>query len=111
MKIIIHGKNIELTEAIKSFVEEKIGVLQKLLPKTSSDLIQARVEVGKPSHHHHEGAVYYAEVNLKVGGKLMRANIEHEDLYTAIDRVRDEIERQIKKFKEKRLDLSRRAKK
>jgi len=98
---------MELTPAIKDYVDEKVGSLAKFLPPNSADLIEARVEVGKPSKHHHTGPVYYAEVNLKIGGKLIRANEENYDLYAAIDKVRDEIEIQIKKFKEKRNDAQR----
>lgn len=107
MKIIIHGNNIELTAAIRGYVEAKIGSLSKFLPPASEDIIEARVEVGKPSKHHHTGPVFYAEVNLKIGGKLLRANEENYELYAAIDKVRDEIEIQIKKFKEKRIDAHR----
>jgi putative sigma-54 modulation protein len=109
MKIIIHAKNIELTPAIKSYVDEKVGSLSKFLP-VHDDVIETRVEVGKPSLHHREGPVFYAEVNLLVGGKLIRANEKNFDLYAAIDKVRDEVEAQIKKFKEKRTDLSRQPK-
>lgn len=98
MQIDVYAKNIELTPAIRSFVEEKIGSLVRFLEGRSENL-QARVEVGKPSRHHKSGQVFYAEVNLKVGGKLFRASEEHLDLYVAIDRVRDELEIQIKKFK------------
>lgn len=109
MKIILHGKNIELTPAIKSFVDEKIGSLDRLFLGSASSLIEARVEVGKPSLHHHDGEIFYAEINLRVGGMLMRANESHLDLYAAIDRVRDEIEIQIKKFKGKKLTARRKA--
>lgn len=109
MKIILHGKNIGLTPTIKNYVDEKIGSLAKLFPNSNDDLIEARVEVGKPSLHHHEGMVFYAEANLKIGGKLIRAVHEDRDLYAAIDKVRDEVEVQIKKFKEKRTDSERKA--
>lgn len=110
MKIIIYAKNIELTPAIKSYAEEKIGSIGKFLGEADNDLVEARIEIGKPSMHHREGSVFYAEVNLKLGGNLLRATHEDYDLYTAIDKVRDEIENQIKKFKEKRTDLSRKPK-
>jgi len=66
-----------------------------------ADLAEARVEVAKPSKHHRSGFVYYAEVNLKIGSRLFRAVAEHLDLHTAIDLARDEIERQIKEYKER----------
>lgn len=101
MKLIIYGKNLDLTPSIKAFVEEKIGSASKFLKPAESNLAEARVEIGKPSRHHQSGFVYYAEVNLKIGSRLFRAVAEHLDLRTAIDFVRDEIGRQIKEYKER----------
>jgi len=44
---------------------------------------------------------------LNMGGKLLRATCQHEDLRNAIVDVKNELQRQIKKFKDKRKDLSR----
>jgi ribosomal subunit interface protein len=101
MKLILHGKNLDLTPSIKVFVEGKISSISKFLKPADYNLAEARVEVAKPSKHHRSGFVYYAEVNLKIGSRLFRAVAEHLDLHTAIDFARDEIERQIKEYKEK----------
>lgn len=100
MKIIISTKNISLDDVLRTFVEDKIGGLEKFIGKSS--VVEARVEIGLPSKHHRSGRVYYAEVNLKVGGKLLRATCQHEDLRNAIVDVKNELQRQIKKFKAKR---------
>lgn len=107
MKIILSGKNIKLNESLKVFVEDRIGGLEKLLGKGP---VEARVEIGLPSKHHRSGKIFYAEVNLKVGGQLLRATCQHEDLRNAIVDVKNELQRQIKKFKNKRKDLSREPK-
>jgi len=60
-----------------------------------------------PSKHHRSGRIYYAEVNLKIGGKLLRATCQHEDLRNAIVDVKNELQKQIKKFKDKKRDTSR----
>lgn len=106
MKILIHTKNIELTPSIELFMNQKMDTISKLF-KPNDQLVEARVEIGRPSKHHQKGPVYYTEINLKIGGVLLRAVVEHEDLRTAIDFARDEIERQVKKFKSKRRDLAR----
>lgn len=103
---MLHAKNLELTPSIESFVEQKMDTIAKLF-KPDDQLSEARVEIGKPSAHHQKGPVYYAEINLKIGGWLLRATAEHVDLRTAIDFARDEIERQIKKFKSKSRDVAR----
>ena len=109
MKINISAKNISLDDALVTFVEDKIGGLEKFL-KDPNNLIEMRVEIGKPSKRHRSGRVYYAEVNMKVGGKLLRATCQHEDLRNAIVDVKDELQEQIRKFKEKKTDLSRKPK-
>src|SRR3989344_7142741 len=110
MKIIISTKNISLDDPLRIFVEEKIGGLEKF-NKDSSNLIEARVEIGKPSKHHRSGRIFYAEVNLKIGSKLLRATCQHEDLRNAIVDVKNELQKQISKFKEKRSDLARKPQK
>lgn len=104
MKIIISTKNISLDGPLEFFVKDKIGGLKKFI---DGDAVEARVEIGLPSKHHRSGRIYYAEINLKVGGKLLRASCQHEDLRNAIVDVKNEIQNQIKKFKNKKRDASR----
>lgn len=108
MKIDITTKNISLDEPLQVFIEDKIGGLDKLI---GNDKSEARVEIGKPSRHHRSGRVFRAEANIRMGGVLLRASCEHEDLRNAIVDVKDELQEQIRKFKEKRTDLARQPKK
>ena len=108
MKINISYKNITSDEPLKVFIEDKIGGLDKFI---GGGQVEARVEIGLPSKHHRSGRIYYAEVNLKVGGKLLRATCQHEDLRNAIVDVKNELQKQIKKFKDKRRDLARKPEK
>ena len=100
MKINITTKNISLDGSLQVFIEQKIGGLEKFVQK---GVLSAGVEIGKPSRRHKTGPVFYAEVNLKVGGALLRGEAFHKDLRTAIDKARDELHTQIKKLKEKKL--------
>ncbi|MEK7579984.1 MAG: ribosome-associated translation inhibitor RaiA [Patescibacteria group bacterium] len=99
---IVESKNIKLNDALVVWVEKKIGGLDKFLKKIDPAVIEARVEIGKPSRHHHKGPVWYAEVNLKLPGKLLRATDTNKDLRTAINQVKDELQVQIKKYLEKK---------
>lgn len=101
MLIKIEPKNIKLDYALIIWVEKKIGSLDKFLKKIDSAAIEARVEIGKPSKHHRKGPVWYAEVNLKAPGKLMRATSTAKDLRTAVNQVKDELQQQIKKYLDK----------
>jgi len=108
MQITISTKNISLNESLKIFIEDKIGGLDHVIGNSDG---QARVEIGMPSKHHRSGDVFSAEVNLILGGKLIRATCIHEDLRNAITDVKNELQVQINKFKEKRNDLARKSKK
>ncbi len=98
LKINIKGTNMELTEAIKNYVNEKIGSLEKYY----EGILEARVDVGVTSKHHQKGTIYRAEVNLEVPQKgVLRAEATRDDLYLAINEVKNDLQIQIKKFKEK----------
>jgi len=99
MKINIHAKNLKLTPAIKSYVEEKIGRLDKFLEDSES--VAANVNVRTL------GKEQIIEVTMPIKKIILRGEERHEDLYAAIDLVSEKIERQIRKNKtrmQKRLD-------
>jgi len=112
MNINIKTKNIELTNSIAEYIEKKIGELDKFLqgiggtPEDSSyhDTVEVDVEVGKINHHHQKGDIFRAEINIAVPGtkNVLRTVSEEWDLYVAIDKTRDEMQRQIKRYKGKR---------
>ena len=101
MKIIIKSTNIELSASLEEYVNQKIGSLDKFLKDFKPDIVEARVEIGKPSKHHKSGPVFYAEINLRLPGKLLRAESSHVNLRSAINKARDELEKQIEKYKYK----------
>ena len=101
MKYILQGKNTTISESIQILVETKIRALERFVSRFNASAVEARIEVGKPSRHHHTGPVFYAEVNLKIPGKLLRAEATHLDLNSAINEIFKEIERQVKDYKEK----------
>ena len=99
MQIDIHAQGLELNAPLRAFIEEKMGDLEHLAGDIG--VVHARIEVGIPSQHHQSGSIYYAELNLNVGGQLLRAESTNYDLHSAIVDVKDEMKVQIKKFKEK----------
>jgi len=111
MKIIVQATNFKLVEALSDFIDGKMGDLERSLGRADSESVEARVEVGKPSGHHKKGDVFYAEVNLKMPGRLLRATSESWDLRIAITEVKDELQRQIRKYKEKMVAKTRRSRK
>ncbi len=106
MKINIKATNIELTEAIKKYLNKKIQSLSKYLKDYEKDMdLVFDIEVGKATRHHHKGDVFRAEINLKIGKKFLRAEEKSQNLYTAIDLVKDKIHPQILKLKEKKSQI------
>lgn len=103
MKITIQGTGMELTEAIKQYAEEKAQSLEKYF----DNIQQADIDVGMNSHHHNNGKIYYAEINLSVPGKLIRVVKESEDLYKAIDKVKDHLKVELEKMKGKMNEIDR----
>lgn len=109
MRILsISGKNMDLTNAIQKYVEEKVVVLERLTA-SFEPAAELTVEVGKTSNHHAKGPFYMAEMQLSVPGELIRAEEKAEDLYEAIDRAKDQVRRQLKNYKEKLEDRSQRG--
>jgi putative sigma-54 modulation protein len=101
MEIIIKGTNIKLTESLKDFIEEKIRDLEKFFEfKVKENFeVKAFIEIGKLSKHHRRGDVFYAECQIFLPGKGVRSVAEKEDLKSAICDVKDELQRQLKKYK------------
>ena len=115
MKINIKATNIELNDSLRFWVQEKIGELEKFLGVFGSeDLIAGEkekvefwVEIGKTTKHHLKGDVFRAEVQLYLPKKSLRAEAINVDLRTAINEAKDELQREIKQYKGKRLDKAR----
>ncbi len=97
----LQGKNLELTSVLERFIADKIQSLERITSRFDQDTIEARVEISKPSRHHRSGFVFYAEINLKLPGQLLRAEVSHLDLNFAINEAFEEIEKQVKKYKDK----------
>lgn len=91
MKFNIHGKKIEVTEPIKSYIEQKIGRLDKYLenPEDITATVVVRIR----------GIEQIVEVTIPIHKIILRGEESHSDLYAAIDIVSEKIERQIRKNK------------
>ena len=93
MKFIIRGQKLEVTESIKSYIEEKIGKLDKYFenPEELTATVVVRVR----------GKEQIVEVTVPSKKVILRAEESNEDLYASIDLVSDKLERQIRKNKTK----------
>ncbi len=108
MKINIKTTNIELTEALSDYVDQKMGQMEKFI-EPNDDSVLCDVEIGTTTKHHQSGKIFRAEINLRVSGKNFRAVSEKEDLYVAINDAKEEIIETIKTSKTKQRTRLRRG--
>jgi ribosomal subunit interface protein len=107
MNTNIKATNMELTSAISDYVNKRLSAIEKFT-KDEEEMV-AYVEVGKTTNHHKQGEVYRAEFNVEMCGDKFYSFSEKEDLYSAIDDVKDEIVRQIKTNKDRKQTLFKRG--
>lgn len=111
MQINLLGKNIELTEAIKDYVLKRVTNLEKLLTriKERGGKVVLNFEVGKSTNHHKGGEVFHADCLIKIDGKEFYGSADKEDLYAAVDAVKDSLYNEINKNKDRTQTLFKRG--
>lgn len=104
MKINIQGKNMEVTTAIHDYVIKRVTNLGKLLNKMEEKTgeILVNFTVVKTTNHHKLGEVYRADCSIETKRGNYFSSVDEEDLYTAIDAVKENLFRDISKTKEKK---------
>lgn len=98
MQINIKATKAKLTPEAHQIIEEKVSGLSHYC----DCIIGADVEIGITSFHHRKGDIFFAEVNLEVPGKLLRARAETEDIMQSINQVRDKLKIELNKYKDLR---------
>ncbi len=98
MYIHVNGKNIEITEAIKAYVKEKLGKVANHYDQiTGMDVILSVIKNPAATGKH------IAEVSCKTTTNVVRCEESAESMYESIDLLADKLDRQVKKFKNKAL--------
>lgn len=111
MQINLQGKNIELTEAIKDYVLKRVTNLEKLLSRIEqgNGKVIANFEVSKSTNHHKSGEIFHADCSIRIDGKEFYGSADKEDLYEAIDAVKDSLYNEINKNKDRSQTLFKRG--
>jgi putative sigma-54 modulation protein len=102
MKLVIQGKNIEITDALRDYVTQKI---EKAVNHYQSLTTEVDVHLSV-ARNPRINSKQTAEVTIYVNGSVVRAEESSENLYASIDLVADKISRKLRKYKEKRRDRS-----
>jgi len=91
MQINISGHHVEVTPALRDYVQEKIKKLERHSDHITNIHVTLKVEKLRQ----------IAEATVHVRGQDLFADAESEDLYAAIDLLSDKLDRQVLKHKEK----------
>lgn len=91
MNIIVNGRHLEITPALKTYAEEKLRKFDRYLSHITEAVVTLTVE-----KYRHK-----AEVLLKANGVLIQAEGVTGEIYSSIDEVVEKLEKQVKKYKEK----------
>lgn len=91
MNINIRGKNVEVTDALKDYVQKRIGKLEKYL----GILQEAQVTLVVEKNDHR------VEVTIPVNGMIIRGEESSGDMYASIDLVFEKLEKQVNKYRGK----------
>ena len=94
MRIETYGQQLEVTPALKDYVETKLSRLGRHFDQPFDVRTQLRVE--KPHH--------CAEANVSIAGRTLHADASGQDMYAAIDLLADKLERLLMKHKEQLVD-------
>src|SRR3989344_322588 len=111
MKINLRAKNIELTPAIENYVYKKVTNLEKLLSTIEINGGEALVnfEVGKITKHHKSGIVFHSNCLININGEKFYCSSDKEDLYQAIDEIRESLYEEIRRYKDRKQTLFKRG--
>ena len=97
MNIKVTGKNIEITDSIREYIEKKAEKLEKFEGKNTEINVVCSVEREEQ----------IVEIQINHDGEFIRIPEKNQDLYASIDLAMDRAERQLRKDKEKKLDKNR----
>ena len=94
MKYVITGRGTNVTDGLRSAIEEKLGKLEHYFAPATEVHVTLKVEKDRQK----------VEVTVPVKGHIIRAEQVSDDMYVSIDLIEDIIERQLRKYKTKIVD-------
>lgn len=104
MNLDVHGRNIEVTDWIREYVEKKVNRLERFLPQVR----EARADL-EYSETKATADRYTAQLTIWANGQILRAEESTGDIFASIDAIVDKMYRQIERHKGRRKSNRRRA--
>jgi len=96
MRLIIKAKNMKVSEPVREYVQKKIGTLDRYLPTIDKVRVELSLQKARSAQDH-----LVVQVTMHSNSTILRAEERSSDIFAAIDAVRDKLQRQIKRYKEK----------
>ena len=97
MRLQVKGRNLEISEQIRTYAEEKLGKLDRLVNDPTRVELELAVEKNPSIADNH-----VAEATVWTKGPVLRAREASGDMKASIDQLVDKLERQVKRYREKR---------
>lgn len=97
MQIVVKGKNMDVNERLRQFVEGKLSRLSRVVPSIAEAEVELSSEKTKSTDTR-----YVAQITLKTNGTLIRAEQSAGDAHSAVDVVLDKLDRQLTRYRSKR---------
>ncbi len=91
MEVVVRGRDIDLTAALKNHVTKKVRKLDKFLSGAGQAQVRLTVERGR----------HIAEVTIPVGGFILRGEVRGDDMYASVDQAVQKLERQAKRLNQR----------
>jgi ribosome hibernation promoting factor len=97
MRLHVKGRNLEISDQIRTYAEEKLGKLDRLVNDPTRVELELAVEKNPSIRDNH-----VAEATVWTKGPVLRAREASTDMKASIDQLVDKLERQVKRYREKR---------
>lgn len=99
--------DVDLTPEIEAYLDQKLSDIEKLLVYESDDEVTCDIELAHVRDQRTDA--WRAEMNLAVRGEMYRAEARGESVQAALDEVKDEMMKRVRRSKRKRFHLLRRG--
>ncbi len=99
VQVEIYTRNLELTEQISEYVNKKVSKLDRFLP----NIDETRVDLAFAKSARSANDRYATQITIRGKGFILRSEERADDIFEAVDNSMEKIERQIERFKGKRV--------
>lgn len=107
MHIILTGLHMDITDSIRTYTLDKMSHLEKYVTNDSS--AKLAIELSRTTAHHIHGDIFQAEAQLHIRGLTTSHRTTQNDLYKAVDVLKDMLVRELASHKDKERSVVRRS--